>query len=84
MNTSHLRSAAIGLLLGLVMTGCGAGRTMVMEAPTERRSFASATVENGTDSVTMPAEFRTRLTEKVKGGYMVMPRNRAPSGTRPV
>jgi hypothetical protein len=68
MNTSHLHSAAVGLLLGLVMTGCGAGRTMVMEAPTERRSFASATVENGTDSVTMPAEFRTRLTEKVKEG----------------
>ncbi len=68
MNTNHWRGAVTGVVLGLIVVGCGAGRTMVMEAPAERRAFASATVEDGKDSVTMPEEFRTRLTEKVKAG----------------
>lgn len=68
MNIRHWRGAAAGVVLGITLAGCGAGRTMVMEAPAERHSFASATVENGTDSVAMPEEFRTRLTEKVKAG----------------
>lgn len=68
MNTNHWRGAVTGVVLGVILVGCGAGRTMVMEAPAERRTFASATVENGKDSVTMPEEFRSRLTEKVKAG----------------
>jgi hypothetical protein len=68
MNSINLRRAAMGLLLGLAMTGCGAGRTMVMEPPTERRSFEFATVENSTDTIAMPDEYRTRLTQKVQEG----------------
>jgi hypothetical protein len=68
MNIKHWRGALAAVVLGMILVGCGAGRTMVMEAPAERRTFASATVEDGKDSVTMPAEFRTRLTEKVKAG----------------
>lgn len=68
METISLRNPAIGVVLGLMLVGCGAGRTMVMEPPTERRSFAAATVENGTDTVTMPEEFRQRLTQKVQEG----------------
>ena len=68
MNTRYWRDALAGVVLGMILVGCGAGRTMVMEAPAERRAFTSATVEDGKDSVTMPEEFRTRLTEKVKAG----------------
>lgn len=68
MNTKYWRGALAGVVLGMILVGCGAGRTMVMEAPAERRTFESATVEDAKDSVTMPEEFRTRLTAKVKEG----------------
>ena len=68
MNTKHWRGAVAGVVLGMILVACGAGRTMVMEAPAEQRTFTSATVEDGKDSVAMPEEFRTRLTEKVKEG----------------
>jgi len=68
MNSSQLRGASMALLLGVVLAGCGAGRTMVMEPPTEKRSFESAVVENGADTISMPDEYRARLTQKVQEG----------------
>ena len=68
MNTISLRSTATVLLFGAILAGCGAGRTLVMEPPSERRAFAGATVVNGEDSVTVPAELRGRLTQKVQEG----------------
>jgi hypothetical protein len=68
MNTNNWRGAVTGVVLGVILVGCGAGRTMVMEPPTERRSFASATVENGNDAVPVPEELRSRLTQKVREG----------------
>ena len=68
MNTIRLRRAATVLLFGAILAGCGAGRTLVMEPPSERRTFAGAAVVNGEDSVIVPAELRGRLTEKVQEG----------------
>lgn len=68
MNTIGLRSASMVLLFGFVMAGCGAGRTLVIEPPAERRTFASVTVTNGEDTVTVPAELRDRLNLKVQEG----------------
>jgi len=68
MNTKHWRGALAGVVLGIIVVGCGAGRTMVLEAPAVRRTFASATVDNGNDAVPVPEEFRTRLTQKVREG----------------
>jgi hypothetical protein len=63
MSTIAFHRTPTVLLLGLLLVGCGAGRTLVMEPPTERRTFASATVANGEDTIAVPAELRGRLTD---------------------
>lgn len=68
MNTISLRSAATVVLFSAILAGCGAGRTLVMEPPSERRTFSGVTVVNGEDTVIVPAELRGRLTQKVQEG----------------
>jgi hypothetical protein len=71
MNRVKRSAAAAAVLACLFLSACGTGRTLVMEPPAERKSYASATLERAADSVPVPEElrvmFRDQLREELYG-----------------
>ena len=71
MSDLKMAAAPAAVLAYLLLSACGTGRTMVMEPPAERKSYASAMLERAADSVTVPEElrvmFRDQLRKKLYG-----------------
>lgn len=64
----HFKRSAtvVAAMACLWLTACGTGRTMVMEAPAAKKSFAAATVERADDSVAVPDELRAMFREQLR------------------
>jgi hypothetical protein len=61
------RSAAAAVALVFVLlSACGTGRTMVMEPPAEKKSYATARLERADDSVAVPEELSTMFREQLR------------------
>lgn len=50
----------------LVLAACGTGRTLVKEAPTEKKAFQSAKATRSPDTVTVPEEYRKLFANKIR------------------
>ena len=66
MLTTCVTSATV--LAGLLLTACGASRTLVMEPSAERKTFPAATIEGSKDNMEMPDEYRTQLVQELREG----------------
>ena len=66
MNNFKGTAAPAAVLAYLFLSACGTGRTMVMEPPAERKSYASATLERSSDSVTVPEELRVMFRDQLR------------------
>lgn len=68
MNAIKAGASSAVVVVGLLLSACGAGRTLVMEPPDERRTFPAATIERGKDNVPIPEEYATQLVQKLREG----------------
>jgi len=63
---SQLRLALILAFLIIFLSGCGAGRTMVLKTPVVKQHFSSVEIIEGNSTVNVPADAKNEFSQKLE------------------
>ena len=63
---SAVHAPLIIVLLSLLVSACGTGRTMVMEPPAEKKAFTAVTLERAADTVVVPDQYRQQFLQNIR------------------
>ncbi len=66
LRAKPVQSCLAALALCFILTACGTGRTMVKEAPAQKKTFSAVTLQRAEDTVVVPEEYRAQFVTKIR------------------